>query len=199
MINGDKIIRLYNAAIERGHPDPESGVLGRAFLTGRKADYNKNGKVGLFGVSENKAKTLGFDALENVDTNFEAMMTLDLQSFEQDSDVRSMLTKTAGVTGGVNARQAYLKKLDAATKSAKDSIIWEDGKASSFKEDEVPVEQKIVDDNQPIEDIKEDIKQAVAENQSASINTTLSGVRVDPKKEIDKYVQLLREAVDALV
>lgn len=197
MIADNKLFSYYERAKnEFSHPDPEKAVFGRAALSGRKSDYAHAGKVGLFAISQKRAEALGWDELSNPDQNFLAAMDLDMAGYtENEGDLFEMYAGSAGITGGVQKKNAFNEELDEAYNEIKKTIKYNDGVPYDLSGGDVQKE-KILDESGD-GDIKEDVKRA-----SAQMRHTIAG-SFSGKESFDADVQdalqLLREYVDRLV
>lgn len=198
MISDRKIIKLYQQAVENGHPDPDRAILGRSELTKRKADFALEGKVGLFGISERKASGLGYEGLDDVDTSFDAMMLMDSNHFQETDDVNEMFFRTASIPNGTAKKDKYLKRLDEATEEAKKRFVWEGGMPVSAvtNNDEETIEHiETTGDEQAI---KEVVKEKTASFKNDSIVRATSGLGVDSEDELHRYMGLLKETISKL-
>lgn len=194
MISEDKILRYYEEAVNEQHPDPDRAVFGRLGITEGDESYDKDGAIGVFGVSEALAKTIGMDIVGNTDASFKAMMHFDLQLISESTDVGIGMAKTAGAKD----TEKYIKQMDASVADYQEKVEWEAGRPVRFKTDvSTPntSSENPLGDADGVSEVMSKSKEITASYAKESEKNASMGVEVDAKQEYDRLVDLLKGAI----
>jgi hypothetical protein len=186
MASSQKLLELYNRAVELNHPDPERAIFGRAAMTGFDSQYNKDGKAGIFSVDEKRAARLGWDNLESIEESFQAAMELDGRAYDKDGDVGKMFLSTAGTK-----KDSFLNVLDKSYTEIREKISYEDGVAVGLdltKKEEGTKEIRL-DPDKPHDDIQKDARREVADEVGGG----------ESSASLTRLTTLLKEYIDASV
>lgn len=196
MISEEKILRYYSEAVEQQHPSPDRAVFGRIGLTKGDTDYDKDGKLGLFGVSSPLVKKIGMDVDDNADSSFQAMMHYDLMHISAGNDVAEGMAKTAGESDV----DKYTEKLDDAAAEYAEKIEWEDGKPVRFKDNAPDLkDEDVLDGVEGDKDVKSKAKELTSSYTNESKYNASLGLEVNAKAEYDRLMELLKGTIAKLV
>lgn len=197
MISNSKLIDYYNRAVsEYNHPEPDKAVFGRAQLSDRNSEHSKGGRIGLFSISEKRAKEAGWEDLKNPEQNFRAAMDLDTNSFDA-GDLAEMYISTAGITGGQKKKDSFTMELDEDFGLISSKISYEAGVPVGINDSDPEVQTDLLEGADTSEEISEETKRQSAQMQKSVVQSSVENSSLD--RDVENAVALLKEYINKAV